>query len=362
MKIFFIGECSEREKQSAPLLVAAGLFNAFRQKNIPVKYITYFTDGSKYSVFQKIFGRQVIDKDTIRFGIIPMIIYVVRNKPDVLYLLNIEFFYFPLLLMKFVLKYKIYYTSHGIVAYENRYFRKIPFILNMKNLIIEYLNFKISDKIISLSKKSARLISYCYNLDRGKIRVLDNGLSSIGTFNKKTSAFNPLSVKLAVVGSTSRKEKGIGFLIKALSLLDYKIELNVYGENTDLLRTDRFNNLNVNLHPFVENKELICKLADNDIFIAPSSYDTFNLSLLEAMNIGMLIISSDRVGLAERFDDKLMKFVYKHNNMSDLQDKLKMVINFSPEERSFYSELNHEFSLAFNWDKVSNQYLTIFNE
>jgi glycosyltransferase involved in cell wall biosynthesis len=232
----------------------------------------------------------------------------------------------------------------------------------MKNIIIEFLNFKISDKIISLSKKTARLISYCYKLNPAKIIVLDNAISPDWAISKKKSEFNSSSIKIATVGSTSRKEKGIGFLISALSLTTHGIELNIYGENTDLPRTDRYNNLTVNFYPFMEKKELICKLPENDVLLVPSLYDTFNLSLLEAMNIGMLFISSDRVGLTERFDDRLMKFVYKHYNSADLLDKLKMVINLSPEERNYYSDLNHKFSLGFTWDKVSNQYLAIFNE
>jgi hypothetical protein len=89
MKIFFIGDCLDTDKQNAPLLVAAGLFNKFREKNLPVEYITYFIDGRKYSLFQKLFGKQIINNDTIRFGIIPMIFYIFRKRPDVLYLLNI---------------------------------------------------------------------------------------------------------------------------------------------------------------------------------------------------------------------------------------------------------------------------------
>jgi glycosyltransferase involved in cell wall biosynthesis len=362
MKIYFIGEYLDPDKQEAPLLVAAGLFDALRKKNIPVKYITYFTDGRKYSLFQKLFGKQIIDDYSIRFGILPMIFYIARERPDVLYLLNMEFFYLPLLLLKFVFRYKIFYTSHGIAAYENHYFRKLPPIFMLKNKVIEYLIFRISDNIISLSEKTARLISYCYKLNHAKIRVLNNGITPDNITNRTNPLFNLSNIKLAVVGSTDRREKGIGFLISTLVSSEYTIELNVFGENSDLLRTDRYNKLNVNLHPFVDKKELLCHLAENDIFIVPSSYDTFNLSLLEAMNLGMLFVSSDRVGLTERFDEKLMKFVYKHHSKEDLLNKLKMVINLSPEERSYYSELNHQFSLGFTWDKVASQYLELFND
>jgi glycosyltransferase involved in cell wall biosynthesis len=224
------------------------------------------------------------------------------------------------------------------------------------------LNFKISDNIISLSQKTARLISYCYKLDRTKIRVLNNGVSPSTSLVKKTTVFNPEEIKLAVVGSTSRKEKGIEFLISALTSSNYIFELNIFGEKTDLPRSDRYDNLNVNFNPFVERKELFCKLIENKIFIVPSYYDTFNLSLLEAMNLGMLFIASDRVGLTERFDNRLFKFVYKHKSKSDLLDKLKMIINLSPEEKNYYSDLNHQFSLGFTWDKVSTQYLALFNE
>jgi len=361
MKIYFIGGYFDSDNQGAPLLVSAGLFNSLRKNNITIKYLTYFIDGRKYSRFQKLFGKQILDPDSLRLGIIPLIMFVVRNRPDALYLLNIESFYLPLLLLKYIFRYKVYYISHGIASYENHYFRKIPFILKTKNSITEYLNFKISDKIISLSEKTARLISYCYKIDHNHIKVLDNGISTNVTVKKNISVFDPSSIKLAVIGSTDRKEKGIGALITSLVSFDMDIELNVYGEKTDLLRTDRYNKLNVNYFPFMEKKQLLCNLIENDIYIAPSSYDTFNLSLLEAMNLGMLIISSDRVGLTERFDENLMRFVYKHHSKDDLFHKLKMTLNLSPEERKYYSGLNHQFSLGFTWDKVSMQYLEIFS-
>jgi glycosyltransferase involved in cell wall biosynthesis len=361
MKIYFIGDYMDSFKKDAPVLVAAGLFDALLRKKVPVKYLTYFREGSKYSRYQKLFGKEILDSVSFRFGIFPMIIYIIKNKPDALYLLNMEFFYLPLLFLKFILKYKIFYTTHGIASYENRYFRSMPFFLSQKNSLIEYINFKISDNIISLSEKTARLITYCYKIKPSKIRVLNNGINPDEISKVKSPAFNTSKIKIATVGSTTRKEKGAGFLIKALSGLDRNVELNVFGEKADSFRSEQYNNLTVNFHPFLEKKEMLLLLSENDILIAASSYDTFNVSLLEAMNIGMLFISSDRVGLTERFDNTLLKFVYKHYSIADLISKINMVITLTPEERTYYSELNHRFSLDYAWDKVSSQYLELFN-
>ena len=361
MTIYFIGGYFDSDSRSAPLLVASGLFKAIKGKSAQFKYLTYFTDGRKYTKFQKLFGRQILDSDSLRLGLFPMILHVVKNKPEVLYLVNMEFFYLPLLLLKFLVGYKIYYTSHGIAAYENHYFRKFPLKLRVQNCIIEFLIFKISDKIICLSEKTRRLISVCYKLDPGKIKILSNGIISEKAPDFKPVSFNASVLKLASIGTVTRKEKGIGFLISSLSMADYKVELNVYGENTDLLRTDIYNNLKVNSYPFVQKKQLLSNLAGNDILIVPSSYDTFNLGLLEAMNVGMLFICSDRVGLTERFDSELMKFVYKHYSTADLLDKIIMILKLSPEKKKYYSNKNYLFSLGFTWDKISSQYLELFN-
>jgi glycosyltransferase involved in cell wall biosynthesis len=361
MKIYFIGDYMDSFKKDAPVLVATGLFESLLRKNVPVKYLTYFREGSKYSRYQKLFGKQILNTVSIRFGIFPLLLYIIRTRPDVLYLLNMEFFYLPLLLLKFVLRYKIFYTTHGIVSYENRYFRSMPYFLAKKTSLIEHLNFMIADNIISLSEKTARLITYCYQINPAKIKVFSNGITPQEMMGGNAMVFNLSNIKIATVGSSTRKEKGADFLIKALSASDYNVELNIFGEQSDLFRSDKYNNVTVNLHPFSEKKEMLHYLSENDILIAPSSYDTFNVSLLEAMNIGMLFISSDRVGLTERFDDRLKKFVYKHYSSADLLDKLNMVIKLSPEERKYYSDLNHEFSLGFTWDKVSTQYLELFN-
>jgi glycosyltransferase involved in cell wall biosynthesis len=362
MNIYFIGDYKDSYNKDSAVLVTAGLFETLLRKGIPVKYITYFREGSKYSRYQKLFSSEQIDTNSFRFGLFPMLIYVFRHRPDIIYLLNLEFFTVPIILLKFILRYKIIYIAHGLNIYEITHFKKFPYFLNLKNKIAEYLNFKIADTIIALSVKTSRLITYCYKLNPAKIRILNNGITLNLSIRKEIKDNKSALLKIATVGSTVRKEKGIDFLLEALCSTGYKIELNVFGEKSDSVKTINKNLVTMNCYPVMEKEKMFEEIIKNDIFVSASSYEHFNLSLLEAMNLGMLFISSDRVGLTERFDSSLLKFVYRYNDRKEFIEKLNMVVNLPLEDKIYFSSLNIKFSRDYSWDKISEQYISLFYE
>jgi hypothetical protein len=60
MKVMFFGNYEKGEVLLAPTIVAKAIFNNFSKLNHSAIYICYFQDGSKYSRFQKLFGKELV--------------------------------------------------------------------------------------------------------------------------------------------------------------------------------------------------------------------------------------------------------------------------------------------------------------
>ncbi|HKI79981.1 MAG TPA: hypothetical protein VKA26_15670, partial [Ignavibacteriaceae bacterium] len=95
MKILFTGEYSNLPGDPAPLFVSRTLYDAINKSGNETFYLAYFQDGKKYSRWQKLFGKEVIDKskNIYRLGIFPYIFIVSKINPDIINLINIQLFY-----------------------------------------------------------------------------------------------------------------------------------------------------------------------------------------------------------------------------------------------------------------------------
>src|ERR1035437_1813763 len=93
MKVIFIGNYEKEGAVSAPTIVANALFHNFAKLNHHSIYICYFQDGSKYSRFQKLFGKELVEENVYRCGVFPLIWIVLKYKPDIIHLSTLEMFY-----------------------------------------------------------------------------------------------------------------------------------------------------------------------------------------------------------------------------------------------------------------------------
>ncbi len=94
----------------------------------------------------------------------------------------------------------------------------------------------------------------------------------------------------------------------------------------------------------------------------PSVYDSFNISLLEAMNTGIIILASSRVGLAERFGEELSSLIFKYNSENSLLDRINYVFEMNDETKVYLSSKIREFSNNYSWSTIANEYLQIYNK
>jgi glycosyltransferase involved in cell wall biosynthesis len=361
VKILFLGDFEDTEIVPAPIKVGKELFKSFKNSGHHIFYLPYFQDGNIYSRIQKLFGFEKITGRVYRTGIFPLLFFVIKFRPQVVHLITPGLYYFSILPLKIFLDFKIIYSNHSIISIMIKKYLKITYYNKMRFKLIEKLAFKYSNKILVLSKLESRFLRIYLNVPRSKIDIINNGITPYSIKKKYDESSH--TIKLITVGAIDRQEKGIGFLIKTLSQLNLGIELTTCNfEFQELSELKTTKNLSVIIKPPLNEIELRKEMLKNDLFIAPSEYEPFNISLLEAMSTGIIILASSRVGLTERFNPKLKNLVFQNGNTNDLIDRIKLYLKMNNVQKLSLSSEIINFAKNFYWENISKVYLKIYND
>jgi len=367
MKVMFFGNYEKGGVLLAPTIVAKSIFNKFSKLNHSAIYVCYFQDGSKYNRFQKLFGKELVEDNVYRCGIFRLFGLVLKFKPEIIHFVTLEMFYIVLLPLRFLIKAKFVYTVHGLASHELKHYTRISLHLKIRTLLNEWLVLHQADYIFALSKRNSRFISLYFNINKKKILLFKNGICSIPGIVKNYSE-QLKSIKIISVGNINREEKGYSFLLESISLLQFPVELTIISSEKGGNKI--FNNLpgfiNLKIKGPLDNKSLRKEMLHNDIYIASSRYEPFCISLLEGMNVGLLFISTDRVGLTDYFPPNFSQYIIRYGDKIHLVNKITELIELSLSKKNELSNQINKFSLEFEWDKVvaelENKYSQILNE
>jgi len=361
MKILFAGEFSKSSLSNAPLLVSRNLYYTFKEMGNDIIYLTYFQDGKEYSRFQKLFGFKAEDKanQIYRCGIFPLILYTIKYKPDIIHLINLQLFYIVLFPLKLFIKFKTVLTVHGVISYELEHFTELNKYQKKRLLLNEYLLMKFTDSIFTLSNLTARYIRIHYKVPQAKIKVVSNGIKMLNDFEKNYNKLNPV-LKCLFIGNIDRKEKGFDFLLRVLLKVKRKYNISVFSKNN--IDLSKYDEINIKILEPISNEILRKEIINYDLFITTSTYESFSLSLLEAMNEGLLFIASDRVGFTEKFDNKLLDLVYKHNNEKSFLERFDYINNLNISEKIILSNHIKKFASDYSLNNVCDEYLEKYLE
>lgn len=361
MKILFLGDFEDTEIVPAPIKVGKELFKSFKSSGHHIYYLPYFQDGNIYSRIQKLFGFEKITDRVYRTGILPLLFFVIKFKPQLIHIFTPGLYYVVLIPLRIFYRYKILSTLHSINRYVIPHLSHLKGYQKFRFLLIDYLLVKYSDYLFVYSRRDKRYISMYYKVKPDKIIVVNNGFNEVSVRKEDFSCNFPL--KVAFVGNINRKEKAFDLLFNALSLLNLPVKLSVFSHNKQV-EIRNYNSINVDLQihdPFSE-LEFRQELANNDIFILPSKYESFSISLLEAMSTGIIFIASSRVGLTERFNPKLKSLVFQNGNTNDLIDRIRFYLKIDKIQKFSLSSEIINFAKNFYWENISKGHLKIYND
>jgi len=361
VRVLFLGAYDKAEIVLAPIKVGRELFKHISSKDVNSVFLCYFDDGSKYTRIQKFFGFEKINDRVYRCGILTLILFTIKFKPDLVQIVTPGAYYLLLYPLKSFLKLKVAYLSHSIISYYLKNLLNINCYQKLRLYLIEKIVFKYSDLLQMLSETEAKFVTRYLKVKTNKIRIVDNGINTLG-FRKNYNERSEL-IKIICIGSIIRKEKSFDLLFQAISKIKNPILLSLYDYEEQKQENLKLpSNVRINFGKPLNEIELRKEFCKNDLFIIPSRYETFSLSLLEAMETGILFIATDRVGLTSRFPDSFNKFLVPYGNAEKLKDKILELYNLDCDKKNKLTEEIRGFAHRYSWDWISNHYTKLYTE
>lgn len=268
--------------------------------------------------------------------------------------------------------------SNGDIAYRMKMKTGIPYIVAVRNtdinLFFKYVFFlrkhgikilKEAEKIIFLSPKYEEEFFLRYvkkeekeNLKK-KVIILPNGIDNFWIKNQRIYNQNlRKKIRIIQVGNID-KNKNIVTTIKVCKKLirkGYDIELKVIGRLylSSKVLEENF----IKYIPFCRKDELLEYYRNSDIFLLPSKHETFGLVYAEALSQGLPIIYTRGQGFDGQIPDGEVGYSIAYNNVNEIVEKIeKILMNYE-----YYSTNTKKYLEKFNWEKISKEYIKIYNE
>ncbi len=214
------------------------------------------------------------------------------------------------------------------------------------------LNFSFfwCDKIVVLYQKAAAEV-----FQDKKVVVINNGISYPIKFQNREDDKIPLVI-LCV--TRLDPDKGINWLIDQFEIAFHdnnNVKLKIAGDGMlkkQLAEKIQMLNSNIELLGFVQDVNTL--LRDSDLFILPSSFESFPLSILEAMGHSLPIIATNTGGISEMVVDGENGFILNYGS-ENLYKSMKSLIKnrklLKEMSRKSYNRMD-KFSIEKCVDKI----------
>jgi len=218
-------------------------------------------------------------------------------------------------------------------------FHKYSKYRNNLNILINKFFFKIIDPFIDiyLAIGSKNRQYYIENsIDKKKIVQMPYVVDNKIFYQKRTNKIGE-KIKLLYAGKLI-KRKGINILLKSILLLNQKkrvknkFELTIVGDGYMKNELSKFISLNrldnVKIIAFKNEKDLAKIYKKTDIFIMPSYYEPWGLTVNEALASQNAVICSNKVGSSfDLVKNEFNGYKFKEKNYKDLASKMYILIS-----------------------------------
>ena len=236
--------------------------------------------------------------------------------------------------------------------------------ISKKNLYPKQKSLTCSDHIICVSKSTKNDLMQIYNIDSEKISVVyESGGISFNHHNLYEIKSNDQKPYILFVGSR-HGYKNWKILIDAYSASNYlKRNFNIifFGGgkfNNEEKKIIKEKKISSNIIIAQGSDQQLLKLYNNcEIFVYPSLYEGFGLTLLEALSLKKRILCSDIDIFREICDDAVSYF--DPLNFNDLKDKLENILINNVE---LNVDLAQKVIKKFSWEKCASGTLDVYKK
>ena len=162
---------------------------------------------------------------------------------------------------------------------------------------------------------------------------------------------NHEKLKILYVGRLT-KDKNVSFLIKSASKLHEKypdITWHFVGDGPLKEEIEKKNLNYINCHGYLEGNDLTNQYQSADIYVNSCDYESFGLSIVEAMATGLPVLVPDKGGSSEHFSNNYSGLKYRTGSVKSFISK----INLLKDDFNFRNKIGRRASNTVNdWKSV----------
>jgi glycosyltransferase involved in cell wall biosynthesis len=285
----------------------------------------------------------------------------------------------------------IFRSYQNIIAHQYAKKYGVPYILQahgsvlpffqkqrLKKIFDSFFGYRIlkdASKIIASTKIEAEQYKEM-GVDEGKIEIVPNGidLSEYENLPKRGDFRQQYSIrddeKLILYLGRIHKIKGIDLLVKAFADLINELDdvrLVIVGPDDGFLSTlkRRIKDLKIDdkilLTGLLPEKDKLRAYVDADVYVLPSVYETFPVTVLEACACGTPVIVTDRCGIANIINDNNVGYVVEYNK-EQLQDAIFKILTNDELRRYLGGGGKTLVREKYSWDIVVEQLEKIYGD
>lgn len=228
--------------------------------------------------------------------------------------------------------------------------------------------------VVTVSQFSKDRISKILKKSSDEIAVIYDGLSDCFAdfcYNKeqdmKAKADYGLPEKFILCLSTLEPRKNMRLLVEAFSELtkEKKIDTNlVLAGRKGWLMDDLLSNLDkeivdrIHFTGFVDDELLPYVYRNAQVFVFPSVYEGFGVPPIEAMSMGIPVISSDAASLPEVLGDSA--YYFENQNLEELKKQIVAVMNLSESQIVLVRKKGIAQAKNYSWKREATKLHEIF--
>lgn len=220
-----------------------------------------------------------------------------------------------------------------------------------------------SDKIIAVSNLMKNEILKKYKISGNKIEVIRN---YIGV--RESGAAVPRKRNTVLFVGRLCLQKGVEMLISAFpavlkSVPDAKLIIAGDGNLKDSLKT--FSKIggiekSVVFMGYVCEKKLHELYQESSVFVSPSVYEPFGITILDAAYFGAPVIATKNTGALEIFDKNSL-IVIEPQNKTDIAEKIIMLLSDERMQKELTANAKKDILAADDWEMIAEKTEEAYN-
>ncbi|MCE1190341.1 MAG: glycosyltransferase [Ignavibacteria bacterium] len=356
MKVVILGTPSSANNLTGPEVYTNRLSNSISSL-CELTVLTYSGKHKNQSLWNRLFSLRKTNSEYTHIiaGLLQIPILLFKLRPKILHITEFHRVTIILLLLKWLYRYKIVYTCHGIARFENERKPAIGVLYKIKDIVVEKCLFHFSDYIFTFSDVPLRLYKASYNGTFPPSEVITPGHTALPEAMPDLSP----AMTLCFLGGNELRESAAKVCLQKLFDADEQFSLILTGFS-DSVADSIPAKIHCQMHSLLPPGQWHSILKNSDFFIVPYTDETFSFAAFEALSLGIPVAAVEGSGISRLIindkngvifslnDDSLLLRLHKIRNSEQLLDRMKTEARLSIQE--------------YTWENLAVAHITAYKK